>query len=414
VKSIENSQMIFGDDIISRIAYAAQGTQKLLDLQRSVIRSINFLMTEARKEAHIRTRNIYEISVDGNTAMHHLFLGIDPKYLSLAPYVPVVKQSLDVRSKELRIRMNPRGYVHILPNVAGYVGADAVADVLSSGIHKTSKMSLLVDIGTNGELFAGNKEGLLSCSCAAGPAFEGAHIKHGIRASVGAIERIRIDPETLNVEYDTIGDAKPIGICGSGILDAVAELFKSGIINNRGRFTKSSSTRLQMQKNEREFTIAKKEETDTGIDITVTQQDIEEIQLAKAALHTGCAILMKRRGVTRNDIDQLLIAGAFGNYIDAESIRFIGLVPDVPVEKIKFVGNTALSGARMALLSQDARKTTEKLATWINYIELAADPDFKREYMFSTYLPYRNLDQYPSIKAYFEKQPLKKKKVDLD
>ncbi len=402
VKSVENPQMIFGDDVVSRILYGSQSKRNLMGLQRLVAKFVNFLLQEASKEANVKTRNIYEMTVVGNTAMHHLFLGIQPKHLSLAPYVPAVKRSLTVKAKELGIRINPQSYIHVLPVVAGYVGADAVADVLATGIHKTEKMSLLVDIGTNGEIFVGNKQGILSCSCAAGPAFEGAHVKNGMRAYLGAIEKIRIDPETYDVDYETIGEVKPIGICGSGIVDAIAEMFKCRIINSRGRINKIASPRLRVRDNYTEFVIARKEETDIGIDIVVTQKDIDETQLAKAAFHTGCAILMKRKMVTSDDIDQLLIAGAFGRYINPESIRFIGLVPDIPAKKIKFVGNTALSGAKMALLSREAKKEVDSLSRWINYLELAADSDFKMEYVYSTYLPHRDPKRYPSVMSFFE------------
>ncbi len=402
VKSVENPQMIFGEDVVSRILYASRSKRNLTVLQRLIARFVNFLLQEASKEAKVKMRNIYEMTVVGNTAMHHLFLGIQPKYLSLAPYVPAVKRSLTLKAKELGIRINPQSYIHVLPVVAGYVGADAVADVLATGIHKTEKMSLLVDIGTNGEIFVGNKHGILSCSCAAGPAFEGAHIKHGMRAYLGAIEKIRIAPETYDVEYETIGEVKPIGICGSGIVDAVAEMFKCRIINSRGRFNNILSSRLRVQNNETEFVIAWKEETDIEIDLVVTQKDVDETQLAKAALHTGCAILMKRKMVTPKDIDQLLIAGAFGRYVNPENIRLIGLVPDITAKKIKFVGNTALSGAKMVLLSREAKKEAESLSRWIDYLELAADPDFKMEYIYSTYLPHKDPKRSLSVMKRFE------------
>jgi uncharacterized 2Fe-2S/4Fe-4S cluster protein (DUF4445 family) len=223
-----------------------------------------------------------------------------------------------------------------------------------------------------------------------------------MRAYSGAIEKIRIDLETYDVDYETIGEVKPIGICGSGIVDAIAEMFKSKIINSRGRINNIASPRLRVRNNDKEFVIAWKEETDIGIDIAVTQKDIDEIQLAKAAFHTGCAILMKRKMVASEDIDQLLIAGAFGRYINPESIRFIGLVPDITVKKIKFVGNTALSGAKMTLLSREAKKETESLSRWIDYLELAADPDFKMEYVYSTYLPHKDPKRYPSVMSFFE------------
>jgi len=339
----------------------------------------------------------------GNTAMHHFFLGIQPKYLAFSPYVPALRGAVDAEAGSLKIAVNPHGNVHILPVIAGFVGADAVADVLATGIHEAEEMSLLMDVGTNGEVFVGNREHIISCSCAAGPAFEGMHIKHGMKASTGAIERLKISPDTLEVEYETIGGGKPIGICGSGIVDAVAEMFKCGIINRQGAFNKDVQTpRLQRVGGETEFVIAKSHETGTGSPITVGRKDVEEIQLAKAAMHTGAAILMKRIGVTEDDLDRVYIAGAFGRYINPESARFIGLIPDVPTEKIIFAGNTAISGAKMALLSRESREKAQRLSKDIHYLELTIDPDFQGEFLRSMFLPHQRLEKYPRVLNYLQ------------
>jgi uncharacterized 2Fe-2S/4Fe-4S cluster protein (DUF4445 family) len=337
--------------------------------------------------------------------MHHFFLGIQPKYVALSPFTPAVRRSMDVKAKEVNIKIHPEGNVHVLPIIAGFVGADAVADVLSSGIHESEELSLLLDIGTNTEVFVGNSEDLLSCSCASGPAFEGAHIKHGMKAMTGAIEKVRIKSDSgYEVEYETVGDAKPIGLCGSAMVDVVAEMAKRGIINCRGRFNTNMKTpRLKIIDNNVEFILTWKNETATGREITVTQEDINEIQLAKAAIFTGCWILMKRKNVKRKDLDQVLIAGAFGNYINPESAKQIGLVPDVPAEKIKFVGNTALTGAKMALISREARKTAETLSKKIRYHELTVDPDFRLEFADAMFIPHKDLNRFPSVKEHFRR-----------
>jgi len=402
VKFTENPQIAYGEDVLSRISYAMKGWESLERLREAVTEAINLLILEACQEAGVNPKSIYEVTVVGNTAMHHFFLGIQPRYLAVSPYVPALRRAVDAEASSLKMSVNPHGNVHVLPVIAGFVGADAVADVLATGIHEAEELSLLMDVGTNGEVFVGNREHTISCSCAAGPAFEGMHIKHGMKASTGAIERLKISPDTLEVEYETIGGGKPIGICGSGIVDAVAEMFKCGIINRQGAFNKDVQTpRLQGVGGEIEFVIAGGNETGTDSPITVGRRDVEEIQLAKAAMHTGAAVLMKRRGVTEDDLDRVYIAGAFGGYLNPESARFIGLIPDVPTEKIIFAGNTAISGAKMALLSREARETAQRLSKDIHYVELTIDPGFQGEFLKSMFLPYQRLEKYPRVLNHF-------------
>jgi len=400
--SIENPQVIYGEDVISRITFATVGEEKLGTLQRLAFEGINDVLQDACAQASVDSHNIYEATIAGNTAMHHFLLGIQPKYVALSPFTPAVRRSIDVKAKEVNIKIHPEGNVHVLPVVAGFVGADAVADVLSSGIYESGELSLLLDIGTNTEVFVGNSEDILSCSCASGPAFEGVHIKHGMKAVTGAIEKVHINPDSgYEVEYETVGDAEPRGLCGSAMVDVVAEMAKCGIINRRGRFNKNVKTpRLKIIDNNVEFVLTRKNETATGREITITQEDINEIQLAKAAIFTACWILMKRKNVKRKDLDQVLIAGAFGSYINPESAKLIGLVPDVPTEKIKFVGNTALTGAKMALISREANKTAETLSKRIRYLELSVDSDFRSEFADAMFIPHKDLNRFPSVKEY--------------
>jgi uncharacterized 2Fe-2S/4Fe-4S cluster protein (DUF4445 family) len=267
-------------------------------------------------------------------------------------------------------------------------------------------MSLLVDVGTNGEVFLGNKNELLSCSCAAGPAFEGAQIRYGMKAVTGAIEKVRIDPETFDAKYETIGKRKPIGLCGSAMVDTVAELLKTGIISTRGRFnletikTKRLITSEEEGTGSKSYVVAWKDETAINKDITVSTKDISEIQLAKSALHTGCEILMQKKRITEKDIDKAYIAGAFGNYLNPENAKTIGLIPDIPTERISFVGNTALAGAKMALTSKTIRELADKLSKEIKYVELMTEEGFKREFIASILLPHKDLSKYPSVKKY--------------
>jgi uncharacterized 2Fe-2S/4Fe-4S cluster protein (DUF4445 family) len=404
IGSIENPQIMHGEDVISRITFAMAGSEQLRVLQRLAVEGVNDVLHEACTQANVDPDDIYEATVAGNTAMHHFLLAIQPKYLALSPYTPAVKRSINVKTQELGIKIHRNGVVYVLPTIAGFVGADAVGDVLSSGIHESQELSLLLDIGTNTEVFVGNAEDILSCSCASGPAFEGAHIKNGMKAVTGAIEKVRISPDTYEVEYETIGDVKPVGLCGSAMVDVVAEMLKREIINHHGRFSPNIKTpRLKTVNTVPEFVLAWENETATRKEITVTQKDINEIQLAKAAMFTGCSILMKRKSVKREDLDRVFIAGAFGSYINPENAKSIGLVPDVPTEKIKFVGNTAVTGAKMALISREARETAEALSKRIRYLELAIDPDFSQEFTYALVIPHKDLDRFPSVREHLER-----------
>jgi len=385
--SIENPQIIYGEDVMTRITFAAAKSTNLKTLKKLVIDGINKVLHEACEKAGVNPSKIYEVIVAGNTAMHHFFLGIQPKYVALSPYIPALKRSISLTVKELDIKVNRAGMVTVLPIIAGFVGADAVADVLATGIYESEKLSLLVDIGTNTEILLGNKDDLLCCSCASGPAFEGVHIKHGMKAVTGAIERVRID-SSLEVKYETIGNVKPSGLCGSAVIDVVAEMLKNRVLDQYGRFNSNIKTkRIRKNNGEREFIIAWGNETATGREITVTQKDIREIQLAKAAIYTGCSILMKRKNVKEKDINRVFIAGAFGNYLNPENAKVIGLIPNLPTEKIKFVGNTAVMGAKMTLISKEMRKKAQQIANKVRYLELAGDPDFNQEFIKALLFP---------------------------
>ncbi|MGQ9530617.1 MAG: ASKHA domain-containing protein [Candidatus Bathycorpusculaceae bacterium] len=384
IESLENPQLVYGEDVISRITFAMADSENLRKLQKLVVEAINKIINETCKRMKVNPNKICEIVVVGNTAMHHLFLGIPPKYMALSPFTPAIKGQINVKASELGININPSGIITVLPVIAGFVGADAVADVLATGICDSKDISVLIDIGTNTEIFIGNSEDMLSCSCASGPAFEGFHIKHGTKAITGAIEKVRMD-SNFEVKYETIGNDKPVGLCGSAMIDVVAEMFKHKIIDSRGKINHNIETqRLRKSNGELEFVIAWGNETRTGKEITVTQKDIREIQLAKAAIYTGCSILMKRKKLKEKDINKVFIAGAFGNYINLENAKVIGLIPDVPIEKVEFVGNTAIVGAKMALISNEARIKADAISKRVRYLELAADPSFKKEFLKAT------------------------------
>jgi len=396
--SMMNPQIAYGEDVISRIKFASEGEENLKALNRSLIEGINKMIDELCGEVGISHHNIYDMTVAGNTAMHHIFLGIPPNYLAQMPYPAALQSPIDVKAREAGVKINSGAYIHVLPVIAGFVGGDAVADALATEIYEADEVSMLIDIGTNTEIILGDKEDLIACSCASGPAFEGAHIKCGMRASNGAIEHVWIKPGTFEVGYKTIGDEKPRGLCGSAVIDAVAEMLKVGLIDSSGRFIMDNDTpRLRGRGRGAEFVIAWKDETASSHDIVVTQSDIREIQLAKAAIYTGTSILMRHRRIKPDDIRMVYLAGAFGNYIDPQNAKVIGMYPDVPLERVRFVGNTAGSGARAALISMEARKTAERIAKKIRYVELGADPAFQDEFLKATYLPHRDPERFPTI-----------------
>jgi uncharacterized 2Fe-2S/4Fe-4S cluster protein (DUF4445 family) len=328
----------------------------------------------------------------GNTAMHHFFLGLPPNFLGLAPYPPAIQGPVDVKAKELSINMNRDGNVHVLPVIAGFVGADNVGVILSTEIYKSDALTLAMDVGTNTEILLGDKNELMVCSTASGPAFEGAHMKHGMRAATGAIEKIKIDPRNFEVDYQTIGNVKPRGLCGSAIVDALAEMLKAGVVDKSGRIDlKLDSPRIRVGGDGvPEFVIAWEEETSIGGDITVTQKDIRELQLAKAAIFAGITILMKKKKVNKEDLASVIIAGAFGSHINPESARTIGMLPGVPLERVRSVGNAAGSGARMALMSKKVRELAREVSKKVKYVELAADAEFQREFLSAMYLPHED------------------------
>jgi len=398
-ESMPNPQIPYGEDLMSRISYTIKEKDGAGRLQYAIVDGINTLVTRLCTAKGISRDDVLEMMVVGNTAMHHLFFGIPAQHVAAAPYAPAVRTSLTVSPGHIGVNIYPFGKVSSLPNVAGFVGADAVADLVSSGLHADSKIGMMIDIGTNTEIIAGSRRKLLSCSCASGPAFEGAHIKFGMRASTGAIERVWIDPSTLDVNLRTVDDAPARGICGSGIVDAISELLKAGALDPSGKLLASENERVRRtSEGGAEFVLARGSDTATGEDITVTQHDIQEIQLAKAAIFTGVAILMKKLKIKPSQLARVYAAGAFGTYVDASSAINIGMYPDVPVDRISFIGNAAGSGARMCLRSVEKRELADQLSRKVEYVELAAEKEFQKEFAQAMFLPHRDLSRFPNHK----------------
>lgn len=380
VRSTANPQERFGTDVISRIKHVHDNGEKgLRELQNEVLSAVNSIIEELCSENEISPSNIYKATFVGNPTMMHLFAGIDPSYIDHSPYIPVLKETTSFLGEELNIKMNAEGEVYILPNVSAYLGADIVAGVLYTKLHKSDKLKLLVDIGTNGEIVLGNKDKILACSAAAGPAFEGARIQQGMSAQVGAISYVDIDEQ---VRIKIIGDGEPKGICGSGLVDAVGQLRKANLIAPRGNF----KPRPELSINERlikaedgqmRFILA---EANSG-PIYLTQKDIRELQLAKGAIRAGIEILLEEMGVAKDEIDQVFLAGAFGNFLRAENVLRIGLLPDIPVRKIIPVGNAAGQGAKLCLINRDELNEVGEIIESIEYLELSYRPDFNNKFI---------------------------------
>jgi len=400
-----NPQVAYGEDVMSRIGYSVKGKNGLKQMNRTIIKGLNQITGRAAARAGIRRSDIIDMAVVGNTCMHHIFLNIDPQYLGKTPFSPSVQHSLDIKARDLGLKIAPGAYVHVLPIEAGFVGADNVGVLIAEEPYNQDEMLLIIDIGTNGELILGNRKKLFSSSCATGPAFEGAEIRHGMRAAPGAIEKLKIYPETKEVQFKVIGnerwntEVKNIGargICGSGIFDAAAQMFLAGIIGKGGRFnTGLKSPRLLRNGNEPEFVIAWAKETSIDHDIVICQKDIRAVQLAKGAMYSGARIMMNRLGIDK--IDKVILAGAFGSYIDKESASVIGLFPDCAPENVYAVGNAAGDGARMALLNVAKRKEADVMARQVEYVELAVEPNFNNTFTQSLIFPHAE-DKFPHLK----------------
>jgi len=398
-ESQPNPQIPFGEDVMSRITYASRSEDGLRKLNEVIVRAVNSLIARLCETTGRDRTDILEVVVVGNTAMHHMFFGIPPIHLAQAPYAPAVRTAISVDPGHLGIDIYPFGKVSSLPNIAGFVGADAVAVLVSSGLYDDDEIGMMIDIGTNTEIIAGSRERLIGCSCASGPAFEGAHIRHGMRAASGAVERVWIDQSTSEVHLRTVDDAPVRGICGSGIVDAVSEMFRCGIITESGKLVEGAGNgRVRAGGDGKlEYVLAAEGEEGAASDITITQNDIQEIQLAKAAIFTGVSTLMRKLGVGCPELACVYAAGAFGTYVDATSAITIGMYPDIPPERIKFVGNAAGSGARMALKSVKARDLADRLSRRVEYVELATEKDFQTEFAKAMFLPHRDRERFPSV-----------------
>lgn len=440
--SIMNPQCKYGEDVMARITFHMTSPGGLKRMSDDIIEGINSLIGKAIEQTHpkkkkikkkkgedgpdeykeileegveylrITKADIEDVTIGFNTAMHHILLGLDPEPVGLAPFPPVIHHSLDIKARDLGIDINSSSYIFAMPNEAGFVGGDNVGVLLAEEPYKSDEIQLIIDIGTNGELILGNRHKLYSSSCATGPAMEGAQLSYGMRAAPGAIERIEINPETQDVDYRVIGhdksrkfskpeDMKVKGICGSGILDVLAELYRASVITKTGVFNKkllkgNDRFRKNPDTKQPEFVLAWKEDSSIDQDIVITQKDIRQIQLAKGALYAGCKLMMKRMGIEK--VDTVKIAGAFGTHVDREKALVMGLFPDCQIDKIHGVGNAAGDGCRAALLNKKKRDEANWCARNVQYLELTIEPTFEKDFMEAMQLPHMT-DEFPHLEG---------------
>ncbi|HEY87978.1 MAG TPA: DUF4445 domain-containing protein, partial [Dehalococcoidia bacterium] len=392
-----NGQISFGQDVITRIAYS-QKPGGLKKLQQTVVTTINKIIGELLAQSQVDIEDVGHLAVAGNTTMIQVLLGLDPKYVRLSPYTPVANFIPPVNASSLGIKV--ADYVHLFtfPLVASYVGGDIISGIVGAGLYQRKKMTLYIDIGTNGEVVIGNSDWMVVASCSAGPAFEGGGIKHGMVASTGAIEDFTINPSNLEPEVGTIGGTKPKGICGTGLINIVAGLFEAGVIDANGKFDiDPSSRRVRQGSDGYEYVLSRAGETQIGKDIVITEVDIDNLIRTKAALYAGYQTLIKSVGLTLADLEQVIIAGAFGSHIDIEKSITIGLFPDVPRDRFTFIGNGSLLGARLASFSTDLMDDARRVARMITNFELSENTDFMNNYVAALFLPHTNTGEFPTV-----------------
>lgn len=394
-----NEQFVFGEDVISRVAYASREEGALSELREAALRTINSLLRHATASLGISQDDIACAVVAGNTVMTHLLHGIDPTNIRIEPYIPAAVTFPPLKANEVGISILGDGYIFTFPCVASYVGGDIVAGTLVSGIALRDSFSLLIDMGTNGEMVLGNKDFMVTCACSIGPAFEGSGITCGMRSVRGAISSVQIDPKTLNVMFKTIGDAKPIGICGSGLVDLLAEMRRSKLIDMSGNFSEglSNGKLRRMADGDLEFVIVKAKDAGIKRDITITQSDIRNLIRSKAAVYAALRSMLNSVGIKVTDIKRIFVAGAFGSHLNVRRAIEIGLLPDMPEDIFVVLGNSSVKGARLALLSQAAFDEAHKIASKMTYIELSVDPSYMEEFISANFLPHTDLRQFPSV-----------------
>lgn len=400
-EAVYNSQRVWGEEVTRRIVHAERGG--LDELQKAVVTDINNLISALVERNRIALNEITTVVCAGNTTMTHLLLGLKPGSIRKSPYVAVSTVPPPIRAVEVGIQVNPRGLLYSVPCIGGWVGGDITAGILAVGLHRSERVSMLIDIGTNGEIVIGNKDWMITCSASAGPAFEGSGVNCGMKATRGAIERVLISPEG-NVNYRAVGNAKPRGICGSGLIDLVAGLYETGFIDRSGNLLPGATDRIRERDGLLEFVLIPQARSDSGKDLIITQADLNNLLSAKAAIYAGAQVLAKSTGLDFDEIETIYIAGGFGNYLDRGKAISIGLIPDLPLEKVRFVGNTAILGARLALLSEEIWNEIEHIAQSITYYDLISYPYYYDEFLAAKFIPHTDLGRFLSVAEKLEER----------
>lgn len=400
-----NLQMQYGADVISRIIHSTKpgGLERLHDA--IVQGTVNKLIERMMEKRDCRPEDIVCSVFAGNTTMTHLFLGVPAENIRLEPYIPVFRNSPVFRAKDIALDINPNAPVYVLPNVASYVGGDIVSGVLASGLWNSDEVTLFIDLGTNGELVLGNREWMVACACSAGPAFEGGDISCGMRAAPGAIDGVKIHEKTFIPSIHTVANAKPAGICGSGIIDLIAQMFFSGIIDGKGKIKQSSNScriRFNQAAGCYEYLLVPAKDTVNGRDIVINEIDIDNFLRAKGAVYSGIRTLLNSVGLSMEDIKKVIVAGGIGQNLDIENSVQIGLLPDIDRARFEFIGNSSLTGAYLCLISDEARQKARQIADLITYIELSADPTYMEEFVSACFLPHTDISLFPSVKHVYE------------
>jgi uncharacterized 2Fe-2S/4Fe-4S cluster protein (DUF4445 family) len=391
-----NSQIEYGDDILSRIHYAARDGG-LATLAAAIRRDISWLAAELADKAGIRPQEIRALSVSGNTTMVQLFLELDPYQLCREPYIPVANNIDILHAADLGLEMEPWAPVLVLPNVGSYFGGDLISGIVASGMAADERVSMLIDVGTNAEVVVGNRDWLIACAGAAGPALEGGIARMGMRAQPGAIERVNIDPKTGKLSYRTLGDAAPKGICGSGMIDLVASLYLARIIDIRGKFRPDSHPRLRISGENASFILVEEKESATDEDVALDQVDLDAMMRSKAAMYAILKTLVNQVGMSFEDLNRIFVAGAFGQHIDPRSAIVLGMLPDLPMDRFQAIGNSSLAGARRVLLEEQARQESRRVTGMITYVELNVNHEFMNRFSGARFIPHTDHTLFPSV-----------------
>lgn len=395
-----NGQISFGDDILTRIHYAGRNSG-LAELTQAVIGSINELTDQLSAQAGVVAGDVRAMSVSGNPTMVHLFLGLDPYHICREPYIPLVNAPDIALSAELGLAINPDAPVFVLPGVGSYFGGDLISGILASGLDQQEHTSMLIDVGTNAEVVLGNREWLIACAGAAGPALEGGVARMGMRAGPGAIEHIAIDPDTRALVWQTIGNQPPCGLCGSGIIDLVAGLYLAQIIDQRGKFRAGTDPALMIDNGQGwAYTVVSADQAADGRPVMVEQVDLDALMRSKAAMYAILSTLVAQVGLDFDDLHRIYVAGAFGRHIDPRQAIIVGMLPDLPLEIYRPIGNSSLAGAEKVLLDDEARRRCRQIMQTITYVELNVNQEFMMRFSGAKFIPHTNHSLFPSVPVF--------------